>query len=78
MRSAALVGSNSKLVVINNHRNRRVSQLLLAEILELDRQIASLLHERSVKCEAVSAALRHGAAIEEGPHRAWFTKLKIC
>lgn len=69
-----------KLVLIerrrSNHR-RSVTQLQLSEILELKARIALLQEELARKTEAISVALRNGARIEEGPYKAWFTKLTV-
>jgi hypothetical protein len=65
---------NPKLVLITR---RTITQLRLAEIVELEARIAFLQEELNQKYASVSVDLRNGAAIEEGPHKAWFTKLTV-
>jgi hypothetical protein len=54
-----------------------IKQLDLANILNLEGQIAGLQKELTERMETIGADLRRGAEIEEGPIRAWFTKLEI-
>jgi hypothetical protein len=67
---------NPKLVLIRPNR-RLITQLRLAEIVDLEAQIACLQEQLARKQEVISVELRNGAEIEEGPHKAWFTKLTV-
>jgi hypothetical protein len=73
--------SNGKLMVIDGERKpatNTVTQLRLAIVLSLEAEIAGLQEQLDEARIAILADLRHGATIEEGPHRLSFqSKLVI-
>lgn len=69
---------NRKLILINRKKEPDehfvITQAQLAEIRQMQAEVAAIRHDLDERWRIVKALLENGAEVEPGPYLAWFTR----